>query len=116
MQLVAVYGTLKEHQGNHSVMVHSKGELVGTTKTAPKYTMYEGGFPRVVEGGDCPITVEVYSVDDLSMLDRLEGHPSHFKRELVDVEDMSEQAWMYIYQHPVPHGTVVPSGNWRSDY
>jgi len=96
--LVAVYGTLKQNESNHHLLLNSilayKGE------TLPHYDMYDlGGFPGGTTGTE-KLRVEVYIVDDetLLRLDRLEVHPSFFKRELTIIHlDDGEvaEAWMY---------------------
>ena len=116
MSLVAVYGTLKRNQGNHRVIsrMHD-ATYVGTSKTKDKFTMYDGGFPMVVEGDTSQITVEVYNVPELDGLDYLEGHPVFFRRERVEIEDLHDSlAWMYIYQGD-PTTDVIPSGVWRGE-
>jgi gamma-glutamylaminecyclotransferase len=110
--LVAVYGTLKRGEGNHH-WLEEEAEYIGTTLTQEHYTMYDGGYPKVVEGVDYPITVEVFAVPDLEKLDQLEGHPNLFKRELVDVVGIEEKAWMYLYQYPVPQGNQMKIGVWN---
>jgi gamma-glutamylcyclotransferase (GGCT)/AIG2-like uncharacterized protein YtfP len=111
--VVAVYGTLKQSQGNHGVMQRAGGTYLGTTRTRENFSMYDGGFPVVLEGGDTPVTVELYVVEDLRPLDSLEGHPTFYKRELVEVEELEESVWMYLYQHEPTHRELIPSGIWR---
>lgn len=96
--LVAVYGTLKKDGSNHYLLASST--LVNKGETLPQFNMYDlGGFPGGTIGTE-KLRVEVYLVDDetLSNLDRLEGHPSFFKRELTNITlDMGDivEAWMY---------------------
>lgn len=96
--LVAVYGTLKQNRSNHHLLLDST--LVNKGETLPNYDMYDlGGFPGGTIGTE-KLRVEVYLVDDetLLRLDRLEGHPSFFKRELTNITlDMGDivEAWMY---------------------
>ena len=87
---VAVYGTLKEGYGNHSLVKGSR--LVGRGTTFEKYPMIQGfGFPYTYfeEGVGHNIVVEVYEVDInvLDRLDQLEGVDSgHYTPIAVDVE------------------------------
>lgn len=109
--LVAVYGTLKKGRGNHHVMENSGGSNMFLTTTKREYTMHDGGFPKVVKGNTSRIGVEVYEVEYLAHLDYLEGHPTHFKRELVELEGTDKTAWMYIYQYE-PTSNIIHSGVW----
>ena len=127
-KLVAVYGTLKAECGNHHVTEMCNPTYVGTTRTVEKFDMIDGwGFPRVVhhEGekeGHTHITVEVYSVEDIDPMDRLEGHPDFFRRRRVKVEGLDELVWMYF--HPPVHEQdpeLHETGNWspydfKTDY
>lgn len=78
-----------------------------------------GSFPGVVpgdaaEGKDGAVTGEVYEVSDETFrrLDRLEGHPRLYRRELVETE-ANGPAWMYVYQSTPPAAAVVPGNDWR---
>ena len=113
MELLAVYGTLKKDSYNHGILSRSGAEYVATTVTTNKYTMYDGGFPRVVVGDDSQIHIEVYKIDTFQPTDRLEGHPHFYRRELVPVEGFKEHVWMYICQHIEP-GPIIHNGLWPS--
>ena len=122
---VAVYGTLKKGYSNHDLMVQSGAEHLVTTVTKNKYRMMDGGYPAVYkEDPVCPIHVEVYKMENMALLDMLEGHPDFFHREVVecmvpgiDVHAPSTvPAWMYFG----PEGeqgreAVVSDGNWKED-
>lgn len=102
---IFVYGTLKKDWGNHRIIEDQ--QYLGCAETShPNFQMYSlGGFPGVV-AGDKQITGELYSVDDeaLARCDRLEGHPSFYKREQISVSPLEGEnvvAWIYIYQGQV---------------
>lgn len=112
--LVFVYGTLKHGFNNHHLLDDS--DYLGHVETSEsKWQMYSlGGFPGVV-AGENTIYGEMYSVSQYTfdMCDRLEGHPTFYKRELVDVVDgdgVSYTAWMYVYQGSTQGLTKV--GGW----
>lgn len=83
---VFVYGSLKRGYWNNSLL--STAKFIGEAFTIDgSYTMYDGGFPYVVLGGDDDVSGEVWEVDDdtLRNLDRLEGVPDHYVRHETEV-------------------------------
>jgi gamma-glutamylcyclotransferase (GGCT)/AIG2-like uncharacterized protein YtfP len=61
--------------------------------------MYSGGgFPVVypTDNQESVITVEVFEVEDVMPLDRLEGHPRWYRR--VQVPTVHGEAWIYLMQ------------------
>ena len=99
---VAVYGSLKQTFGNHSVLGDAPLLTVGITM--PIFKMISlGGFPGLVDGIDS-VWVEVYEVDDegLQQLDWLEGYPSFYDRQMIAVMTEAggiEQALIYTLSH-----------------
>lgn len=101
---VLVYGTLRQGEGNHIVMQRSRGEFLGTMYL-DKFRMWtlHGGFPGVEYTGNEDDTVfcEVYSVEDMSALDSLEGYDAHNpERSLynrMEVDTDFGKAWVYTY-------------------
>ena len=115
-QLVAVYGTLKRGYGNHRWAERDGAEFVGEGYTDKLFAMFDGPFPRVIDNGSDAIAVEVFKIPDSpTNMDMLEGHPSHFRRELVEVmvNKKKEEAWMYLYQYPTEGMTHIQSGKWE---
>lgn len=109
---VFVYGTLKKGFHNHSLLENAK--FLGKAETADLWTMVPNAtrtFPYVLRQDDIFgdfISGEVYGVtaSELERLDRLEGVPSHYKRQVVEIEYMSgivEEVIMYVK-------TFVPEG------
>lgn len=88
-KLIAVYGTLRKGYGNHSYLGGAK--FIGSGKTFDKYRMTSSGIPFLLQGknakGANNVRVEVYSVSEyqLKSIDRLEGHPTWYKREKIGV-------------------------------
>ena len=111
---VMVYGTLKKGHGNHRLLERST--LLGTTETGPKYTMLHlGGFPGILRGGETPIQGEVYEVNEdtlLGSLDRLEGYPSFYDREITTTK--FGDAWIYFLANDKHYEgcPVVKGGEW----
>jgi gamma-glutamylaminecyclotransferase len=122
---VAVYGTLKFGYGNHRLL--DKAEFVGMGSTRDKYPLHVKGLPYLFErkGEGNNVEVEVYSVDNatLASLDQLEGHPSFYKRKLIDIsmsDWTTQKAWVYFVQTE-PFDEWLPSvrsyeGSHLSDY
>ena len=111
MTKVFVYGTLKSGFGNHRLM---EGRSTFITKDKIKGKMVSlGGFPGVVPDDDRSVVGEVYEVTDecLKALDRLEGHPSFYKRTPV-VTDNGLEVDTYIYQGETKHRPLVETGDW----
>jgi gamma-glutamylcyclotransferase (GGCT)/AIG2-like uncharacterized protein YtfP len=110
---VFVYGTLRKGFSNHERFLNNS-KCLGTYKTSQKYIMHSGGsIPFVSKAPKkvpndlsdfismrskfCKVLGEVYEVDDdtLLSLDRLEGHPTWYRREEIPIEGFGK-AWMYI--------------------
>jgi gamma-glutamylaminecyclotransferase len=120
--LVLVYGTLMKDNPNNHVIVGRKGSdavLLGEAYTLQKFFMSGGGFPRVsrkvlrdfpasVKASDycSQVSGELWRVNDESLTncDRLEGHPTFYRREQVPVVMKTSRArhlaWMYIITEP----------------
>jgi gamma-glutamylaminecyclotransferase len=111
---VFVYGTLRKSQVNHHLL--DDATYLGLFNTQPLYKMFHlGGYPGVVKGGGSSIEGEVYRVDALIMshLDKLEGYPNAYTRELIPTS--WGQAWIYLYRGSQKDRKVIPSGIWRDD-
>lgn len=113
---VAVYGSLRSGHGNSYLLESANFVGIGETKQQ-EFTMRSmGGFPAVYKGGKNKIVVEVYEVtpEQLGRLDRLEGHPNWYQREVV--ETTLGPAEMYIMPMS-ERETILPvikSGDWNS--
>lgn len=116
--LVFVYGTLKRHGAAEAV-------------TNKEYLLYDGGYPLATRADmhnqhyTGKIRGQLLTVDDaeLAHMDRYEGHPDFYKRELVSVhsDGLDHEAWMYfgngaLESTPV-RAKIVPDTNgelyWR---
>jgi gamma-glutamylcyclotransferase (GGCT)/AIG2-like uncharacterized protein YtfP len=128
---VFVYGTLLAGEPNHRRLsedaygdpAREPAKLLYRVCTRPEFTLYNlGYFPGVVAKGGTAVAGEVYEVgaEVLAALDRLEGHPHHYRREERILAD-GTRAWIYVYAHEVRDGDVdydgarrIASGDWRS--
>src|SRR6185369_13553017 len=94
-----VYGTLQRKYWNHKRAMADKGEVqfLGETQTDTKFLMVSSGIPFVFRRGKFKgterkliksflghIKGELFLIDDavLAACDRLEGHPTSYRREL----------------------------------
>ncbi len=120
--LVFVYGSLLAGLGNHRLLRRHCARLVAPAQTINAgWTMLSlGGFPGVVHGGEDVIYSEVYRVDQdgLAALDRLEGYPTFYDREQIEVSALAGEGapmkvWIYVLQRQVGDEPVVPGGDWR---
>ena len=97
---VFVYGSLRRGFYNHSVL-HGATLLSDRAVTARRWHMVSigGAYPAVVRGiaSKTKITGEIYGVsaEGLDRLDRLEGHPSYYTRQLIAFDQAGGLAWCY---------------------
>lgn len=114
MHRVFVYGSLKQGRGNHILL--SEANYIGSRLTSEEiYHMISfGAFPGVIKNSETgeasAIYGELYEVDNstLERLDRLESNGSFYKRELVQLREESEPAWMYILMRSSGTNTLRP--------
>lgn len=116
---VAVYGTLRQGEGNHALLERSEGvTYLGTTTLKPEWKMLSlGGFPALIRCADCTASpvVEVYEVPNEVLegpLDMLEGYPGWYTRQLVPTE--YGMAWLYFFPEDadVSDLPVIEGGDW----
>lgn len=118
--LVAVYGTLRQGQGNWRwYLDNNESKFLGTFRTEPKFEMYSlGGFPAVKEKGDSQITVEVFEVTPSVKkgLDGLEGYHGEGHHNMYDVTNLKTPygtAVMYVMNNrEFPSDRKIVSGDW----
>ena len=105
MEKVFVYGTLKRGHGNHVL-------LRGSDFLGPSFSK-SPGTTRVIG--------ELYNVDELTLnhLDMLEGHPTWYKREQINVDYISNEgemestkAWLYFNEEIPTGATIVETGTY----
>jgi gamma-glutamylaminecyclotransferase len=116
---VFVYGTLKRGHGNYRVMQEARGRFIGEGRLEGALLFNLGPFPgvKLIEGGISSVRGEVFEVppEGLRRLDRLEGHPTFYRRQEVEVrlsDGTSTTAWVYEYQGRVEMGDLVEDGEW----
>lgn len=114
---VFVYGTLLSGFGNNRLLVDSK--YLGQ-EIIEGFEMYSlGGFPAITPGKG-RILGEVYEVDEKTMtrLDGLEGYPNFYNRMKIDINNNTDEAWVYFMDNPhrFRGGStpLVVSGSWKT--
>jgi gamma-glutamylaminecyclotransferase len=109
---VFVYGTLKSGQSNHPLLQGHSGQVA----IAPNINLHAGPhYPFAVRGEGQTIG-EMYEVNKTTLrkLDRLEGHPHDYKRELIPIllaEGQQIEAWIYLNQKAYRYPRIL-DGKW----
>ena len=113
MNLVFVYGTLRQGETNHHFLTRAR--YLGPHVTAAGYRMLQlGTYPGVVTGGSDAIVGEVYQVSrgEMARLDRLEDYPRLYSRRLLPTD--WGRAWIYLYRGSRRDRSIIPSGDWKN--
>jgi gamma-glutamylaminecyclotransferase len=112
--LLFVYGTAMSGGANHGLLDGCR--FLGATRTGPGYDLVDlGGFPALLEGGETPVSGELYALDPtvLRLFDEMEDHPEYFRRTPIRLEDGRE---VVSYVLPERQGRPYPRivcGSWR---
>ena len=111
---VFVYGTLLTGECNARWAGNARRQKAWTLGTIHD-TGY--GFPAFVKRGRTRIVGEVLTVGDdgFRSMDRLEGYPSLYRRELIQVHLVgggNVLAWVYIMNNLPKGAPVIESGDW----
>lgn len=110
---VFVYGSLKQGFGNHEYHL-GQSRMLGKAETLPQYSLFSlGAYPGVIKGGVTAVQGELYEVndDELRNLDRLEGHPSYYQREVIETSE--GEAWIYLLpEDEYQDFETIESGEW----
>jgi gamma-glutamylcyclotransferase (GGCT)/AIG2-like uncharacterized protein YtfP len=113
MNKVFVYGSLKRNYWNHRVLEQSNGKFVKEDQLSGASIYNYSSFPALgfIEGKN-PVQGEVFEVERMDYLDRLEGYPNFYNRSLVKT-DSGEEVWVYHF-NTKPSGSLIESGCWPS--
>ena len=112
---VFVYGTWLAGERNHYHL--ERARLITESRTQPAFTLYDfGPFPGMVATGSHAVIGEVYEVDEpmLAAMDRLEGHPSFYRRTTIQLEDGSAVEAYLLPPEQVSHLPIIATASWRA--
>ena len=113
---IFVYGTLKSDHHNNSVLGSYRDKGINAVANGIVLHGVQGSLPFAVRGKGKTYG-EVYEIDTamLAALDRFEGHPRWYVRELTFVELIDGRrlrAWIYLNQDAYLH-PKIPNGEWK---
>ena len=113
---VFVYGTLLSNECNCNRAPRARRQNAWTLGTLHDTGF---GFPAIVLKGRTRIVGEVLTVDDdaFRSMDYLEGYPSFYRREKIQVNLVGGGrvlAWVYIMNRLPKDAKVIESGDWRT--
>ena len=129
MDVIAVYGTLREGERNHGLLEGAErigdGWIVGALHDMPAGPHRPYAYPALVPEPGGRVRVELYRLADASQLTRLDAlencdpadeAASEYVRRLEEILDGPiERAWLYWYAaDPAALGPRIQSGDWRS--
>jgi len=115
--LVAVYGSLRKGFENHRILAEPAdfARFVGCTHVNGLRLVDLGSFPGAYRSQDEYAVCELYAVGPktLDQLDRLEGHPKMYRRELAHTFS-GTLVQTYIYQSRAAKNPTIPGGDWAA--
>jgi len=115
---VFVYGTLLAGEPNSRLL--ARAQRIGDARTEEGFALFDlGAFPGMVRAREGIVVGELYEVDreTLAALDRLEGHPSFYRRTAITLASPmdAEPVWTYLLRPEQVAGRIrIESGSWRA--
>ncbi len=105
---IFIYGTLKKGSGNHYAYLNN-ARFVGYAHTKEKHGLRISGLPKLTRENYAHVKGELYLVDknELEEIDLLEGHPDHYKRDLISVQTTTHTFIAWAYYLDERNGTLT---------
>lgn len=113
--LLFVYGTLKRGGVRNFLLRGQK--FLGEARTVPRYALYDlGAYPGLVQAEEDGQVVygELYEVEQslLPRLDAVEGAPTLFRLEQLELQGHDRLVRSYFYQRATTGWSRLASGLW----
>jgi gamma-glutamylcyclotransferase (GGCT)/AIG2-like uncharacterized protein YtfP len=109
-----VYGTLKRGGTYHPYLTAQR--FVREAYTVPGFSLLDlGPYPALVRRSDGgAVHGELFEVEATlrPVLDRLEGAPTYYRLERVEVDGEDASVFAYVYQLDAPDAPECPGGRW----
>ena len=125
MNKIFVYGTLQTGMYNNGYMNPDYVETFCNATTKGQLFMVKNcTYPAIIKGVD-DIHGELYTIQDKYMetfllhCDRLECHPTYYKREITKVIDdkgVEHDAYIYVFQRHDLLGRQIFDGDYKKFY
>lgn len=114
-RLLFVYGTLMRGGERHAALASQR--FLREAVTRPQYLLYDlGAYPGLVQADQEGRAVhgELYEVERglIPRLDEMEGAPTEYRLEGVELEGESGPVFAYLYQLPTAALKLVEGGRW----
>lgn len=114
--LLFVYGTLMRGGVNHTLLAEQR--FLGPARTRPRYALFRlNDYPGLVvcECDGTAVHGELYEVARPLMptLDEIEGAPTLFRLEPIEVEAAVGPVYAYLYQQDTSGFRCCVDGRWR---
>ncbi|HMK61182.1 MAG TPA: gamma-glutamylcyclotransferase family protein [Dissulfurispiraceae bacterium] len=116
MPYIFAHGTLRKGGRNSNLI--SGAISLGAAETEQNYALYLiKDKPVVTKLPETKIKGEVFVLSDeqLTLVDRFEGHPRINKRDLVPVrlsDNNVVEAWLYFHILPLRESSIITSGEY----
>ena len=114
-----VYGTLKKGGSNHGFLTETNSKFLCNYEMKGFDLIDLGyGFPYMMTGNGS-VLGEVYEINQkaLDSIDRLEGHPFHYKRYLTNFNKQVAEMYYYLSRFDImpTKAKIVKDGYWPID-
>jgi len=113
--MVFVYGTLRPGEANHHLLAGQGAKRIRGARTEPSFRFLDlGAYPAMVEGGSTSVVGELFMVasEQLKALDRLEGHPTYYRRVEIRLSCGTRAHTYVLPEHFTAGCSPIVNGDW----